>query len=149
MSGITTSGQEIVKIAGVKLEIGNTATPFSRAKEDIQGEIAACQRYYQRFSSDVINVWMGIGHAGSGSTTQFYPMVKLNNTMRVKPSSVDYASLAWWNGGNPVAVSSVSINNASQDFVMLTANTTGLTQNNVYILAEASTSAYLGFSAEL
>jgi hypothetical protein len=149
MSGVTTSGQEIVKISGIKLEIGNAATPFSRAGGTIAGELAACQRYYQRFSFDTINVWMGIGHAGSGSTTQFYPMVKLNGPMRIKPSSVDYASLAWWNGGNPVAVSSVSINNASPDFAMLTANTTGLTQNNVYILAQASTSAYLGFSAEL
>jgi hypothetical protein len=136
-------------LTGIKLEIGNQATPFSRAQGTIAGELAACQRYYQRFSFDTINVWMGIGHAGSGSTTQFYPMIKLNNTMRVKPFSVDYSSLAWWNGGNPVAVSSVSINNASPDFVMLTANTTGLTQNNVYILGQASAPAYLGFSAEL
>jgi len=149
MQFTNTTTNTSVDIWGVQLEAGSIETPFTTATGTIQGELAACQRYYQRFSSDVINVWMGIGHAGSGSTTQFYPMIKLNNTMRVKPSSVDYASLAWWNGGNPVAVSSVSINNASQDFVMLTANTTGLTQNNVYILAEASTSAYLGFSAEL
>jgi hypothetical protein len=147
--GTATDDSYSYEITDVKIEPGTSATPFSMHGKSYAGELAACQRYYQRFSFDTINVWMGIGHAGSGSTTQFYPMVKLNGPMRIKPSSVDYASLAWWNGGNPVAVSSVSINNASPDFAMLTANTTGLTQNNVYILAQASTSAYLGFSAEL
>ena len=145
----TTATNTSLDIWGVQLEAGNQATPFHNATPNKQTELAACQRYYQRYSFDTINVWMGVGHAGSGSTTQFYPMIKLSVPMRVKPSSVDYSSLAWWNGGNPVAVPSVGINNASPDFVMLTANTTGLTQNNVYMLAQASTSAYLGFSAEL
>jgi hypothetical protein len=32
---------------GLQVELGSSATPFSRAGGDIQGELAKCQRYYQ------------------------------------------------------------------------------------------------------
>jgi len=145
----TAGANDYYEITGIQLEQGSTATQFSRAGGNLAGEIAICQRYYQRYAFDTINVWIGVGHAGSGSTTQFYPMVKLTGQMRVKPYSVEYSGLGWWNGGNPVNVSSVSINNANPDYAMLTANTSGLTANNVYMLASNSTTAYLAFNAEL
>jgi len=44
----TTAGSnEYVQMENIQLEIGSTATNFSRAGGDIQGELAKCQRYYQ------------------------------------------------------------------------------------------------------
>jgi hypothetical protein len=145
----TNANDAYFDITAVQLELGSVATEFTLNTGNPASELAACQRYYMRYSFDAINTWMGVGNAGSGSTTQFYPMIKLSVPMRIKPQSVDYSGLGWWNGGNQTSVSSITINAANPDFAMLTANTTGLTANNVYMLGSATTSAYLGFSAEL
>jgi hypothetical protein len=46
LSGSTNT---IVRMTGAQFELGPTATPFSRAGGTIQGELAACQRYYQKY----------------------------------------------------------------------------------------------------
>jgi len=66
---------------GVQLEAGSVATAFQTATGTIQGELAACQRYYS-FDSLGNRVWTG--NCTSGST--YGNDVYLPVTMRVAPT---------------------------------------------------------------
>ena len=78
-------------ITGVQLEIGSTATSFARNSSTIQGELAACQRYYFRHTASAAYTTFGIGNASS--TTNAYIPVQFPVTMRTYPSSVEYGNL--------------------------------------------------------
>jgi hypothetical protein len=54
------------QIWGVQIENGSTATAFQTATGTIQGELAACQRYYWNISGD--NQYVGVGY--NQSTTE-------------------------------------------------------------------------------
>jgi hypothetical protein len=119
ITGVTTSGQEIIRIAGIKLEIGNTATPFSRAKEDIQGELAACQRYYQVLGALY-------GYAVSGDAIQG---LVASSPMRANPSvtlttSTPYAespiNVTARNGVNSTTVGSPDVSKYGSQLVRVT-----------------------------
>lgn len=47
--------QHWYEVAQVQLEVGSSATQFSRAGGDIQGELAKCQRYYEKsYNYDIV-----------------------------------------------------------------------------------------------
>lgn len=81
----TAGANDYFEITGVQLEVGSVATPFSRAGGTIQGELAACQRYYYVHASGA-TVAIGVGYNETGSSMGTH--CKYAVTMRTGPSLV-------------------------------------------------------------
>jgi hypothetical protein len=148
----TAGANDFIEIAGVQIEAGSVATPFSRAGGDIQGELAKCQRYYWRTSTG--GTYKGFGFGVGFSTTQARCMIQFPQTMRTTPAGVE--------GGGAIAVmdsvtgylsTGISIDGnvmTPQSAYVNVSVASGLTQYRPYFLySMADANAYIGFSAEL
>jgi len=137
---------------GVSVEVGSKATPFQLAGGgDPQSELAMCQRYYWRSSSDASNTfaWFGTGLSKTATTSATW----LPNPvpMRIGGTSLDFANLMISDLVNyNLAVSAVTLSNAlSLGSELLITNATGATALRPAILrANSSSAAYVGVSAE-
>jgi len=89
----------IFTISGVKLEVGNIATPFNR--QSMAKTLADCQRYYQSFSH-TFNCWQGAGAFFYGAET--YPQV-----MRASPTAA--VSGQSYTNSSAYTVSNLATNN--------------------------------------
>jgi hypothetical protein len=136
---------------GHQLEAGSVATAFQTATGTIQGELAACQRYYTRFSRG------GTIHLASGgiaaTSNDAYYLVPLPVTMRVIPTSVEYSNLYWQaisGGSGTFSTASINADTTSSAIFINCGGASGLTATTrPYFLMGQTSSCYLAFSAEL
>jgi hypothetical protein len=134
-------------VTGVQLEKGSTATSFDYRPYGT--ELQLCQRYYWRQGGSNAYQYFGLGFAYNTTNATF----TINNPvpMRATPSSLDYSTIGVNDGATLTAVTSVSADLLSPIINQINATVaSGLTQfRPMRILANNSTSAYLGFNAEL
>jgi hypothetical protein len=148
----TASTNDYFEITGVQFELGARSTTFKRsngAGGSIQGELAACQRYYFRIQ-DGNNGAYGGGIAQS--TTQFNAAITTPVTMRVIPTVLDYSALRgvlYGVAGYSISSASISSADSSKNVVIVTCNATGLTQKQFYPLTGDGSGTYIGLGAEL
>ena len=137
-------------IAGCQWEIGSVATAFTRSGGTIQGELAACQRYYFRSVSGNAYAFMPANGIGFNATTVDF-VGRMPVTMRVAPTSVDFSTLRCYDDSNALPITNLIISSNQPDATYITATVaSGGTLYRPYFLgANNSATAYLGYSAEL
>jgi hypothetical protein len=136
----------------VQLEYGSKATPFETATGTLQGELAACQRYYYRQAGGSPASPYAAGYADS-TTRAVFPF-RLPVTMRIEPNVIEFSAVGInFYGAGQIAVTSVTLDSthAGPDVVLLIAAvSSGLTQYRPYDLSNNNNGAgYIGLSAEL
>jgi hypothetical protein len=145
----TASTNDYFEVTGVQIDLGSVALPVRRNGATIQGELAACQRYYFRNTGALI--YLGSGGI-AGSTTQCYVQVKHPTTMRIPPTTIDNSLLLLQIISGSTNVTSTTISKAAEDITLVLANTaSGLTATtqSYMLMTQNNAAAYLGLSAEL
>ena len=141
----TAGAADYFEITGVQLELGSTATTFSRAGGTIQGELAACQRYFQKFGGVA---YYGFNTGRNTSTTELIFALSNKATMRTTPSITSSGSFATYNGTVSTIAIEPNLANADQTFVKVTLSGATTGQANI-LYANNDTTAHISASAEL
>jgi len=148
-----TLGSQTLDIWGAQIENGSVATPFTTATGTLQGELAACQRYYYRQSAAGNSNYMNMGTGFADGTTSARFVINCPVQMRVYPTTLDYSTLRVWLGGSSQAVTALSFdsNFYSPNTPIIAATVaSGLTTSSYYQLgSNNSANGYLGLGAEL
>jgi hypothetical protein len=145
----TAGANDYYEITGVQIDIGSVALPIRRTGATIQGELAACQRYYWRSYGNAANANWNLGSVVASG----YSITPIPNPveMRVAATSMDFSGVLFY---EPIAATnSTADTTSSPDNTTRTSlvrfNKTTLTNVGRVGYLNGGTTNYIGFSAEL
>ena len=151
---ITSATNVDVDTWGVQIEAGSVATAFQTATGTIQGELAACQRYYYRATIPATPSRFGMGMVSTTTTVDGY--LQFPTIMRTTPTALEQSGTAGdysiFTSGTTITVcSAVPAFGTASPFAATVAYAvaSGLTAGQAAFIRPVNTNAYLGWSAEL
>ncbi len=133
----------------MQVEAGSVATAFQTATGTIQGELAACQRYYYQVGGTGSLADPGNGHYYL--STQAYILTFFPVTMRTAPSGsiTNLSSWSIYSAGTPRVATSYALSTATPVSAMSAVGTSVAVPGDGCWLETTNTNGLLSFSAEL
>jgi hypothetical protein len=141
-----------IDLWGVQVEASSIATAFQTATGTIQGELAACQRYYWRLPGTTSDSYAGF--AANKTTTTAYAIVQNPVPMRTNPAITIVNTTSGWFYDLPAGAQTISSFQTSGvlrpyyfdiSIIFPSASTAGFTG----FLYSGGSTAYVDVSAEL
>jgi len=151
IQSITPNVTQTFDIWGVQVEAGSIATAFRRNANSIQGELAACQRYYYRNTGSTNGARLLYGM--QSQTTVADVIAVLPVELRISNPTIDYANVQWTDSvAFNAAISAIVLNNSGGSPKTVNLSITFAANGAVRYPGYISTNAiggYFGLSAEL
>jgi hypothetical protein len=147
----TAGANDYFEITGYQLEIAGSASAYSPNTSTYAAELAACQRYYQRYTAATAFYRYAIGQAIS--STQAGYVIPLKVTMRTTPtfsaSTNSWSNVEGTSDRGTVAPTLSSDGNSPDSCFLNSVISSANTGYAMQLRSRNDTSTFLDFSAEL